>query len=106
MKPKARTRVVPKLQQTKVNSKNNNNAFELNNNIMNTSKIKPEIIIINSDRKEQTININDINGKKEKAIKYSKYSCLTFNSNTEVYNKYSAIYSLYPNKYYSKKLPK
>ena len=68
MKQKERTRFVPKLQQTKVNSKNNNNAFELNNNIMNTSKIKPEIIIINSDRKEQTININDITGKEQAAF--------------------------------------
>ena len=106
MKPKARTRVIPKLQQTKFNSKNNNNAYELNYYIMNTSKNKPEEIIINSDRKEQTININDFNSKKEESINYNNYSCLTVNSNTEVYSKNSAIYSLYPNKYYSKKLPK
>jgi hypothetical protein len=106
VKPKARTRVIPKLQQTKFNSKNNNNAYELNYYIMNTSKNKPEEIIINSDRKEQTININDFNSKKEESINYNNYSCLTVNSNTEVYSKNSAIYSLYPNKYYSKKLPK
>ena len=101
VKPKARTRVIPKLQQTKFNSKNNNNAYELNYNIMNNSRN-----IINSDKKEQTININNINSKKEEAINYNNYSCLTLNSNTEVYSKNSAIYSLYPNKYYSKKLPK
>ena len=38
VKPKARTRVIPKLQQTKFNSKNNNNAYELNYNIMNNSR--------------------------------------------------------------------
>ena len=93
VKKKARARVIPKLQQTKFISKNNNINIELNNNIISTNDNKSEKFIINSDKKEEKAN-------------YNNYNCFTHNPNTEIYSKNSAIFSLYPNKFYSKKLPK
>ena len=52
----------------KVNSKNNNNTFELNNNKMNTSKNKPEIIIINSDRKNKQLILMILKVRKNKRL--------------------------------------
>ena len=73
IKPKARTRAIPKLQHTKFNSKTNNN----------------EILLVNDNKSEKNI-----------------YNTHTHNSNTNIYNKNSAIFSLYPNKFYSRKIPK
>lgn len=72
-KPKARARVIPKLQHTKFNSKTNNN----------------EVLLANENKSEKNF-----------------YSTHTHNSNINIYSKNSAIFSLYPNKFYSRKIPK
>ena len=92
VKPKTRTRVIPKLQQTKFNSKNNYNNNEQNSNLFSSN----ENI---SDRKTTSYKKGDTNNN-------YNYNYSTHNPSTEIYNKNIAIYSLYPNKYYSKKIAK
>ena len=83
-KPQARTRVIPKLQQTKFISKvnNNNNELKINSFIYNDNKSETKMII---------------NKKGE-----DNYNCFTHNPSKEIYSKNSAIYS----KYYSRKYAK
>ena len=88
-KPKARTRVIPKLQQTQFNSKTNNLNIEQNKNTFVFNENKSEKKIINNKRLE-----ND------------NYNFFTHNPNSDIYSKSSALYSLYPKKYYSRKIPK
>ena len=83
IKPKARSRAIPKLQQTKFKSKNYKG------------------FMINENKSEENLMINN-NGIN------SIYNSFTHNSNIDydTYNKNSAVYSIYSNKCYSKKKPK
>ena len=87
-KPIARTRVIPKLQQTKCNSKINNSNNE-QNNVLTVNENKSEKKIFNNKRAES-----------------SNYNYFTHNPSTDIYSKSSAVYNLYPKKFYSKKIPK
>ena len=88
-KPKARTRVIPKLQQTQFNSKTNNLNNEQNKNTF----------VFNENKSEKKIFNN-------KRIENDNYNFFTHNPNTDIYSKSSAVYSLYPKKFYSRKIPK
>ena len=88
-RPIARTRVIPKLQQTKFNSKINNLTQEDNTNSLNLNENKSEKKIFNNKKDEN-----------------SNYNYFTHNPNTDIYSKNSAAYSLYPKKFYSRKIPK
>ena len=87
-KPIARTRVIPKLQQTKCNSKINNSNNEQNN-----------VLTVNENKKKKKIFNN-------KRAESSNYNYFTHNPSTDIYSKSSAVYNLYPKKFYSKKIPK
>jgi hypothetical protein len=84
-KPKARTRVIPKLQQTKFNSKINiyNNESNINSFASNENKSEKKMI---NNKKVETNNFN----------------YFTHNPSKDTFSKSSAIYS----KYYSRKIPK
>ena len=84
-KPKARTRVIPKLQQTKFNSKINiyNNEPNINSFASNENKSEKKMI---NNKKVETNNFN----------------YFTHNPSKDTFSKSSAIYS----KYYSRKIAK
>ena len=89
VKPMTRTRVIPKLQQTKFNSKNNNNIHNDQN--------RNNFCIFENKSEKKIFNI--MKGEN------NNYNHFSHNPNTEIYTKNSAIYSN-SNKYYSKKIPK
>ena len=82
-KPKARTRAIPKLQQTNFNLKLNK---DLNNNNFVANENKSEKKLINNNKKLDNNNFN----------------YYTHNPNNEIYSKNSAVY----NHFYSRKIPK
>ena len=82
-KPKTRTRVIPKLQQTKFNIKTNNDS-NISNFITNENKSEKKLI------------------NKTKILDNNNFTYNTHNTNNEIYSKNAAIY----NKYYSRKIPK
>ena len=87
-KPIARTRIIPKLQQTKCYSKINNSNYGQNNALM-----------VNENKSEKKIFNN-------KRAENSNYNYFTHNPSSDIYSKSSAVYQLYPKKFYSRKIPK
>ena len=84
IRPKARVKAIPKFKKIKFNSK------EINS------------LISNKNKSERKIFINNKNGES------NIYNSFTHNPNINVniYNKNSEAYSLNPNKFYSRKIPK
>ena len=87
-KPITRARVIPKIQQTKFNSKINNCISEQNYNTF----------VSNENKSEKKIN--------NKRIETNFNNYFTHNPDSEIYSKNSAAYPLYPRQFYSKKIPK
>ena len=85
-KPFRRARAIPKLNQTKFNSILNNN--DLNNNTFANNENKSEEIIMNNNKSENNINY------------------FIYNPDSEIFNKSSASNSLYPKKFYLRKILK